>query len=147
MELQLQKQSFQLIFRVYFLQYSLFDLLASMGHSRIFSSTTIQKHQFFDTQPFIMNQLSYLYRTSGKTIYLTIWTFVGKVISLLFNMLSSLSDFPGGSDGKSVCLQRGRPGFDPWARKIPWRRQRQPTPVLLPEKKKKIPWTEEPGRL
>ena len=43
-------------------------------------------------------------------------------------------DFPGGSDGKSVCLQCGRPGFDPWVRKIPWRRKWQPTPVLLPGK-------------
>ena len=34
----------------------------------------------------------------------------------------------------SVCLQCGRPGFDPWVRKIPWRRKRQPTPVLLPGK-------------
>ena len=32
------------------------------------------------------------------------------------------------------CLQRRRPGFDPWVRKIPWRRKRQPTPVLLPRK-------------
>ena len=31
-----------------------------------------------------------------------------------------------------VCLQWGRPGFDPWVRKMPWRRKRQPTPVLLP---------------
>ena len=45
-----------------------------------------------------------------------------------------LIDFPGGSDGKSVCLQCGRPGFDPWVGKIPWRRKRQPTPVLLPGK-------------
>ena len=29
-------------------------------------------------------------------------------------------------------MQRGRPGFDPWIEKIPWRRQWQPTPVLLP---------------
>ena len=42
--------------------------------------------------------------------------------------------FPGRSDGKSVCLQCGRPGFDPWVRKIPWRRKWQPTPVLLPGK-------------
>ena len=28
---------------------------------------------------------------------------------------------PGGSDGKSVCLQCGRPGFNPWVGKIPWR--------------------------
>ena len=31
-----------------------------------------------------------------------------------------------------MCLQCGRPGFDPWVRKIPWRRKWQPTPVLLP---------------
>ena len=34
----------------------------------------------------------------------------------------------------SVCLQCGRPGFDPWVRKIPWRRKWQSTPVLLPGK-------------
>ena len=43
-------------------------------------------------------------------------------------------DFPGGSDGKWSCLQCGRPGFDLWVRKIPWRRKWQPTPVLLPGK-------------
>ena len=32
----------------------------------------------------------------------------------------------------SVSLQCGRPGFDPWVGKIPWRRKWQPTPVLLP---------------
>ena len=42
--------------------------------------------------------------------------------------------FPGSSDGKSVCLQCGRPVFDPWVRKIPWRRKWQSTPVLLPGK-------------
>ena len=39
---------------------------------------------------FFMVQLSHPYLTTGKTIALTIWTFVGKVISLLFNMLSRL---------------------------------------------------------
>ena len=34
--------------------------------------------------------------------------------------------------GQSVCLHRGRPGFDPWVGKIPWRRKWQPTPVCLP---------------
>ena len=37
---------------------------------------------------FFMVQFSYPYMTTGKTITLTIWTFVGKVMSLLFNMLS-----------------------------------------------------------
>ena len=40
--------------------------------------------------------------------------------------------FSGGSDGKeSTCR---RPRFDPWVRKIPWRREWQPTPVFLPGK-------------
>ena len=34
----------------------------------------------------------------------------------------------------SVCPQCGRPGFDPWVGKIPWRRKGQSTPVLLPRK-------------
>ena len=38
---------------------------------------------------FFMVQLSHSYMTTGKTIALTRWTFVGKVMSLLFNMLSS----------------------------------------------------------
>ena len=41
--------------------------------------------------------------------------------------------FSGGSDDK-VCLQCGRPTFNPWVRKIPWRRKWQPAPVLLPGK-------------
>ena len=40
--------------------------------------------------------------------------------------------FPGGSDGR-VCLQCGRPVFDPWIGKIPWRGKWQPTPIFLLE--------------
>ena len=58
--------------------------LQSKGLSRVFSNTTVQKHQFFSTQ------LSYPYMTPGKTIALTRRTFVGKVMSLLSNMLSRL---------------------------------------------------------
>ena len=58
--------------------------LLSKGFSRVFSSTTVQKHQFFDAQ------LSHLYMTTRKTIALTRRTFVGKVMSLLFNMLSGI---------------------------------------------------------
>ena len=42
--------------------------------------------------------------------------------------------FPGGSEGKSICLQCGRFRFDPWIGKIPWKRKWQPAPVLLPGK-------------
>ena len=44
----------------------------------------------------------------------------------------ALLGFPGGSDGKKICLQCRRPGFDPWVGKIPWRRKRQPAPVSFP---------------
>ena len=63
--------------------------LQSKGFSRVFSSSTVQKHQFFSTQLSLV-QLSHPYWTTGKTIALTRWTFVGKVMSLLFNMLSRL---------------------------------------------------------
>ena len=37
-------------------------------------------------------------------------------------------------DGKSGSVVKSLPGFDPWVRKIPWRRKWQPTPVSLPGK-------------
>ena len=61
-----------------------FDLLAVQGTLRVFSNTTVQKHQFFSTQPSFMVQLWRMYVTTGKTISLTIWIFVAKVMSLLF---------------------------------------------------------------
>ena len=64
--------------------------LQSKGLSRVFSNTTVEKHQFFGAQVFFTVQLSHPYMTTGKTIALTRWTFVGKVMSLLFNMLSRL---------------------------------------------------------
>ena len=63
--------------------------LQSKGLSRVFSKTTVQNHQFFG--------LSFLYSPTltsihdyWKTMALTRWTFVGKVMSLLFNLLSRL---------------------------------------------------------
>ena len=60
----------------------------SKGLSRVFSNTTVQKHQFFGTHPSLRSSFSHPYMTTGKTIALTKRTFVGKVTSLLFNMLS-----------------------------------------------------------
>ena len=51
------------------------DLLAVHGLSRVFSNTTVQKHQFFGAQ------LSHPFMTTGKTIALTRWTFVDLLIS------------------------------------------------------------------
>ena len=57
--------------------------------SKGLSNTTVQNHQFFSAQLSSQSN-SHPYMTTGKTIALTRWTFVGKVMSLLFNMLSRL---------------------------------------------------------
>ena len=64
--------------------------LISKGLSRLFSSTTVWKHQFFGDwlSAFFMVQFSHPYMTTGKTSALTAQTFVSKGISLLFNTLS-----------------------------------------------------------
>ena len=66
------------------------DVLAVQGtHSRVFSNTTVQK-SILRRSAFFTVQLSHPYVTTGKTIALTRRIFVGKVMSLLFNMLSRL---------------------------------------------------------
>ena len=50
----------------------------------------------------------------------------------------------GAGSVSRVCLQRRRPGFDPWVGRIPWRGKRQPTTVFFAWE---VPWREEPGRL
>ena len=62
--------------------------LQSRRLSRVFSNTTVQKHQFFGTQLSSQsNSHIHPYLTTGKTIALTRRTLVGKVMSLLLNML------------------------------------------------------------
>ena len=100
------------------------DLLAVQGtlksllehHS---SQASILRHSAFFTV-----QLSHPYMTTGKTIALTRRSLVGKVMSLLLNILS-----------RSVLtfLPRSKPPwFNSWVRKIPWRRERLLTPVFWP---------------
>ena len=62
----------------------------SKGLSRVFSNTNSSKASILECSAFFIVQLSYPYMTTGKTIALTRQTFVGKVMSLLFNMLSRL---------------------------------------------------------
>ena len=64
--------------------------LKSKGLSRVFSSTTTCRHHFFGAQPFLLSNLHSCTWLLEKTIALTIWTFVGKVKSLLFNILPRL---------------------------------------------------------
>ena len=105
--LQLQHQSFQWIFRVDFLSV----LVQLLSHVWLLvtpwtadwlvcspcclkdSQSLLQLHtskaSILQCSAFFMVQRSHLYMTTGKTIALTRWTFVGKVMSLLFNTLSS----------------------------------------------------------
>ena len=75
-----------------------------------------------------------------ESIFYVVWfcfvlfCFVFWVIGGLYHIFYCFLYFPGGSDSKASCLQWGRPGFDPWVRKILWRRKWQPTPILLPGK-------------
>ena len=66
-----------------------FDLLAVHRTLQSLLQHCSSKASTLLCSAFFMVQLSHLYMTSGKSIALTRWTFVGKVMSLLFNMLSS----------------------------------------------------------
>ena len=67
-----------------------FDLLAVQGTPKSLLQHHSSKSSILWHSAFFMVQLSHLYMTTGKTIALTRWTFVGKVMSLFFNMLSRL---------------------------------------------------------
>ena len=88
LKIQLQHQSFQWILRTDF-GWTGWISLQSKGLSRVFFNTTVQKQQFFGAQPSLRFN-SHLYMTTRKTIDLTRQSFAGKVMSLLFNVLSRL---------------------------------------------------------
>ena len=67
-----------------------FDLLAVQGTLKSLLQHHSSKASILWCSAFFIAQLSHPYMTTGKTIALTRWTFVGKIMSLLFNMLSRL---------------------------------------------------------
>ena len=95
--------------------------LLSKGLSRI--SSTVQKHQFFGAQPFLRSNSQIHTWLLEKTIALAIWTFVGKVMSLLLNILSR---FVSTFLPRSKCLL------------FSWLRKSQSTVILEPKKIKSV---------
>ena len=90
---------------------------------------------------FFIVQLSHPYVTTGKNIALTKWTFVGKVMSLLFNMLSRLvMGFPGGSEVKASASNAGDPGSIPGSGRSPEKEMVTHSSILA----WRIPWMEKP---
>ena len=92
--------------------------LQSKGLSRVFSNTTVQKHQFFSAQSSLRSNSHIHIWLLEKTTALTRLTFVGKVMSLLFNMLSRLV---------VACLPRSKRLLISWLQ--------SPSAVILEPKK------------
>ena len=105
-------------FRIYW-----FDLLAVQRTLKSLLQHHNSKASILWYLGFFMVQLSHSYMTTGKTIALTRWTFVDKVMSLLFNLLSRLVIGEGnGNPLQYSCLEnpmnrRAWPGYSPWDHK------------------------------
>ena len=96
------------------------DLLAVQGTLKSLFQHHSSKASIFQCSAFFTVQLSHPYMTTGKTIAFTRWTLVGKVMSLLFNMLSRLV---------ITFLPRSRHLLISWLQ--------SPSAVILEPKKKK----------
>ena len=134
----------------------MFDLLVVQGTLKSLLQHHNSKASVLWHSAFFMVQVSHLCKATGKIIALTIWTFVSKVMSLLFKMLSRFviaslprskhlsgfnvvlsKGFPRWCRGKESacqCRMHKRLGFHPSVRRILWRRKWQLTPVFLPGK-------------
>ena len=90
LEFQPQHQSFNEYPGLVSFRMDWLDLLAVQGTLKSLLQHHNLKASILRRSAFFTVQLSHAYMTTGKTIALTRWTFVGKVMSLLFNMLSRL---------------------------------------------------------
>ena len=107
-----------------------FSILAVQGTLKRLLQYHSSKASIIQCSAFFIDQLSLPYMTTEKSIAFTILTFVSKVMSLLFNMLSR--SFPGSSALKN--LPRMQEPQESWVQYLreqdPWRRAWQPTPVF-----------------
>ena len=90
LELQLQHQSFNEYSGLISFRMDWLDLLDVQGTLKNLLQHHSSKASFLQCSAFFRVQLSHPYMTTGKTIALTRWTFVGKIMSLPFNMLPRL---------------------------------------------------------
>ena len=109
------------------------DLLAVQGTLKSLLQHHSSKTTILWCSAFFIAQLSHSYMTTGKTIALTRQTFIDKVMSLLFNMLSRLvMRLPCGSGDKASVCNAEDPGSIPGSGRSPGEGNGKPTPVLLP---------------
>ena len=104
-----------------------FDLLAVQGTLKSLLQHHSSKASILCCSAFFMAQLSPLYMTARKILALIRWTFVGKVMSLFFNMLSRfVMGFPDGSAGKESACNVGDLGLTPGLGRSPGERKGYP---------------------
>ena len=121
--------------------YSMFSVVIHLIHSinsiyvLIPISQFLPPHPLCSWYPLIYSLPLSLYVCFANRIIYTI---------LLTERLSTALGLPWWLRWQRICLDCGEPEFNPWVRKIPWRRAWQPTSVFLPGESL---WTEEPGRL
>ena len=127
------------------------DLLAIQGTLKNLLQHHSLKASILQCSAFFTVQLSHPYMTTGKTIALTRRTFAGKVMSLLetsktikkvirkllsANFIHTPNHLhqrvPKYTQGTAYIVLLPLPGFNPWIRKSPWRREWLPIPVFLP---------------
>ena len=142
LEFQLQHQSFQWIFRTDFLQDWLVWSPCSPRDSQESSPNHSSKASVLQHSTSFIVQLSHPYITTGETIALSRWPFVGKAMCLLFNMLSRLASLV-------AQLVKNPPAmWETWVRSLG---QEDPLEKEMATHSStlawKIPWTERPGRL
>ena len=90
------------------------NLLAVQGTLKSLLQHHSSKASILQCSAFFIVQLSHPYMTTGKTIALTRWTFVGKVLSLLFNMLSAAAAAKSLQSCPTLCDPReGNPPGSP----------------------------------
>ena len=94
------------------------DLLAAQESLKSLLQHHSSKASVLQHSAFFVVQLSLLYMTTGKTIALIIWTFVNKVMSLLFNTLFVIG-FSDGSDGKEPACNADALGLIPGSGRSP----------------------------
>ena len=88
LEYQLQHESFQWYWGLISFRMDWLDLLGVQATLKGVFQHHSSKASILQCSAFFIGQLLHPYITTGKTMALTIWTFVGKIMFLLFNMLS-----------------------------------------------------------
>ena len=113
------------------------ELLAVQANSSCVPGASVQQMRFDQMQRAYNilhhhwhQQKSHLHHLTSKSLQQP--PYHSATCTLQFTFSTTAKHFPWWLRQQRICLQCRRPGFDPWAGKMPWRRRWLPTPVFLP---------------